>query len=502
METGIRNIVKQSAKFNVVSIISFLIQIPTQLIIGRFLLPKEYGIISLAALWTLYGGLFNPGMLSAAAREVPYLLGKKEEQKAKLIQNISISSDIVWSILPFIVILIASFYYPDRIIRIALLITGINFFLTRLAGYWSTFNFTKQNFTVVAIGKLISVVATPIFIIVAIYCLKIYAVLLAPIFSGLLMFLYYLKRGPIGYHFRWDWKEIKKLAKVGIAFSLSGLIFYGYRMADRTIIAAHLSLTDLGLFTFAMGLIIFAINFLADFGRVLEPILWKNSGANKDTKDTIKSFSIIKRVAVYIALFTAVSIPILQVVYNYVIPLATPNYINSVTVFNVLSLYLYLAALAILPAIVLNSSVVNKQNKITFLYGIGLGIAVLFDLGLIYLGFGIVTIAIVTVVSQGFVTFFAYCLAQPYLTKKVKEFVLLQSKVLFPFIICILFTIFNSSNFLKTGIVPQAVISLFLQVLIWTLIISLFYRKYFPKKQIVEIWNNFTTYFRTAILKK
>jgi len=492
MKIGIKGIIKQSAKFNAVSIISFLILVPTQLIIGRFLLPEEYGIISFVALWALYGGLANPGTLAAAQREVPYLLGKNETKKAKLIQNVSISSDIIWSILPFVVILVTSFYYPDRVIKIAFLITGINFFLARFTGYWSGFNFARQNFTIVAIGKLISTIAMPVFIIITIYWLKIYAVLLAPIFSGLLMFLYYLKRGPIGYHFQWDWEEIKKLIKVGITFSLSGLIFYGYRMADRIIIASYLPLHELGLFTFAMGFIFFAVNFLADFGRVLEPMLWKNSG---ESQDTIESFSIIKRIAVYIALLTAISIPLLQIAYSYIIPLVNPNYINSIVVFNVLSLYIFLAALAMLPAVILNSSVVNKQTKLTLLYGIGLWLAVLFDLVLIRLGYGIVAIAMATIVSQGFITFSAYCLARPYITKKMKEFVLLQGKILFPFIISILFTIFNSFNFFKIELIPQLIISLLLQILIWTAIITLFYRQYFPKRVPVEMWNKFTTCF-------
>ena len=84
MEISIKGIVKQSAKFNAVSIISFLVQIPTQLIIGIFLAPEEYGVISFVTLWALYGGLLNPGILSTAAREVPYLLGKREEKKSKI----------------------------------------------------------------------------------------------------------------------------------------------------------------------------------------------------------------------------------------------------------------------------------------------------------------------------------------------------------------------------------------------------------------------------------
>ncbi len=493
MEITIRGIVRQSAKFNVVSIISLIIQIPTQLIIGRFLSPQEYGIISFVALWSLYGGLLNPGMLSAAAREVPYLLGKNEEEKAKSIQDISISSDIVWTVLPFLVILVASFCYrSNEVMRIALLITGINFLIVRFAGYWSTFNFTRQNFSIVAIGNFIATIARPILIIITIYWLKIYAVLLAPVFGCLLMFFYYLKKGPIDYHFRLNWPEIKKLVKVGVVFSLSGLVFYGHRIIGSTIIAAHLPLYQLGLYTFAMGLIIFAANFLADFGRVLEPMLWKKSGADGST---IESFLIVKRIAIYIALFTAIGVPLLQVVYGYVVPLVTPKYINSMVIFNILSLYIYLAAIVMLPAVVLNSSIVNKQKKLTLLYAIGFGSGILLNLCFVRLGFGIMAIAVITVATQGFITLSALFLARSYITKKINEFIGLLRTILFPFIISISFTIFNSFNFLRIKPFPQPLISLLLQIIIWTIIIILFYRQYFPKRHLVEIWNRFVAYF-------
>lgn len=492
MNISIRSIVRQSAKFNVVSIISLIIQIPTQLIIGRFLSPQEYGIIGFVALWSLYGGLLNPGMLSAASREVPYLLGKNEKEKAKSIQDISISSDIIWTVLPFLVILVASFCYrSNEVMSIALLITGINFLIVRFAGYWSTFNFTRQNFSIVAIGNLISTIARPILIIITIYWLKIYAVLLAPVFGCLLMFFYYLKKGSINYRFRLNWPEIKKLVKVGAVFSLSGLVFYGHRIIGSTIIAAYLPLYQLGLYTFAMGLIIFAVNFLADFGRVLEPMLWKKSGVDGNT---IESFLIVKRIAIYIALFTAIGAPFLQIVYGYIVPLVTPKYINSIVIFNILSLYIYLAAIVMLPAVVLNSSIVNKQKKLTLLYAIGFGLGALLDLFFIRLGFGITTIAVITVLTQGLITFSALFLARSYITKKNNEFAELLGMTLPPFIISILFTIFNSYNFLKIKFFPQSLISLLLQIIIWTLIVTLFYRQYFPRRQIIEMWDKCLAY--------
>jgi len=66
--------------------------------------------------------------------------------------------------------------------------------------------------------------------------------------------------------------------------------------------------------------------------------------------------------------------------------------------------------------------------------------------------------------------------------------------ILPPFIISILFTIFNSYDFLKIKPFPQPLISPLLQIIIWTIIIILFYRQYFPRRQIIEMWNKCLAY--------
>ncbi len=497
-EISIKTIAKQSAKFNLASVVSFLVKLPTQLIIGIFLLPEQYGIISFVALWSLYGSLINPGTTLAGRREVPYLLGKNKKAEAREVQNIAISADLLWSILPFVVILIAAFFYPGKTIKLALILGAVSFLVGRFVGYWSSFNTARQNFTVSAIAKLIGAIAVPVFTLAAIYWLKIYAVLLAPIFGSAVTWLYYLKKGPIGYSFNLDWEKIKKLAKVGVVFSLAGIVFYAHRMADRTVIAAYLSLRDLGLFTFAMGFIVFAIRFLSDFGTVLEPMLWKESGSKKSS---LNVFWVVKRVSIYTALLTAMAIPFLQVFYTLLVPLLTPNYIDSVAVFTVLSLFLYLVAMAIPAGTVLSSLVVNKQRQRTLIYTLGLVLSVALDLYLVYLGYGIIAIALATLVAQAVITFSIFWLSRTYITKSNKEFVVLLGKVLLPLAVAVGFTIFNYYNWFKASWAPQSVISLVMQFVVWTIIVFAFYRKYFPKKQLAEIWKFGRTLLHRKIKK-
>ena len=501
MTISIRNIVKQSAKFNVVSIISLLLKIPNQIIIGMFLIPEEYGIISFVALWKLYAGLINPGMLSAAQREIPYLIGKKEERQSIKVQNIAISSDLIYSILPFLAIFCASFFYSNKIIKIGLMITAFSFFSTRFVNYWSTINFIKQNFTVVAMGRLISSILSPIIIIISIYWLGIYSVLIAPLVCTLIVGIYYFKKAPIGYSFQFEWAETVRLIKIGFIFSLSGIIFYVYRMTDRTIIASFLSLHDLGLFTFAMMFVMFGINFLSDFGRVLEPILWEHSGKVKNPND---SFNNTKRMAVYMALVTAMIIPLVQVGYNLTVKLILPKYIESIPLFFILSNMLYLASMATIPSVILNSIVVNKQAFVTTIYAIGAGINIILDLFIIYVGYGIKAIAFVTVLSQGMATFVLYFLAWKYMIKQRNELALFLRQIMLPFIISVTFSVFHGFFYSSTTLSPWflSVISILFQTIIWYFIILLFYRDYLTKDKIISIIKELYELASTGIKRK
>ena len=114
--------------------------------------------------------------------------------------------------------------------------------------------------------------------------------------------------------------------------------------------------------------VMFGMNFLADFGRVLQPILWEYSGKVKNPKD---AFNNTKRMAIYITLVTAMLIPLVQVGYVVVVKLILPKYIGSIPLFFILSNMLCLVSMAKVPTIILNSVVVSKQTFVTGVYAIG-----------------------------------------------------------------------------------------------------------------------------------
>jgi O-antigen/teichoic acid export membrane protein len=213
-----------------------------------------------------------------------------------------------------------------------------------------------------------------------------------------------------------------------------------------------------------------------DFGNVLQPILWREAGK---ADSIFEGFKDTGRIAVYLALGTAVLIPIAQLVFYLVVSLITTKYIGSIPIFYVLSYNLYLGSIVVIPNLILNSSIVNKQKISLYCYSIGLALNIIFDILVVKLGYGVVGVAWVTICTQGLVTFISYHFIKGYIFKDIKEFVRFQLRILFPFLLTIPFYFFhNYLNSVTSNLWTFAGISLATQVILWSLVIGIFYRDY------------------------
>jgi O-antigen/teichoic acid export membrane protein len=339
MAISIINTAKNSLKFTSVQIISALITIPVNIYIATVLVPEEYGNYGFLVLWLTYATLIGPGITVAGYREVPVLLGKGEDEQALRIQNISITSDLLYSILPFLVLLVASFFYTEDVLRVGLVIIAVSYAISHVAGYWSGVSFMRQNFNVAATGRLIIGVATPLIMLACVNWLNVYALLIAPIGAAAIAWLYYWRKGPIHFRFTFDRSETLRLIKTGIVLQGVTLVLWGFRLADRTIIASMLPTDQLGLYVYAMGFVMMALLALEDFGNVLQPILYKEAGK---AKSIYEGFKDTKRISVYMALASALLIPLCQLVFFLVVTVITKNYAGSIPIFYVLSYSIFL----------------------------------------------------------------------------------------------------------------------------------------------------------------
>lgn len=491
MAISIINVAKNSLKFTTVGAISALLGVPVSIYVATILVPEEYGVFGFLGLWLMYATIISPGVLVAGLREVPVLLGRGKEEEALRIQNISISSEMLYLVIPFVIILGASFFYSDTVLKLGLVIIAASYIMKSLARLWSGTNRIREKFNIVAKGDLISAILAPIVILASVNWLGVYALLIGPLIAGTVLWIYYLKKGPINYRFKLERSEIIRLIKVGIVLQTGTLVYWIFRLTDRTIIASMLPLEQLGLYAFAMTFIMYAAKPLADFVGVLQPVLWREAGKADDNSEGFKD---AKRLAIYITLGTAVIIPIIQLGSCLVINLVTTNYIDSLPVLYVLSYILYFWALGAIPSLILTSVTVNKQNILLCIYAIGLALNIVFDLLAIKLGYGIVGVAWVTIGTQGLATLIAYYFVRDYISRSTKEFVKFQILTLVPLAICMIFYFLHSFLY---SVIPSiwtfTIMSLASQLIIWSVVIGIFYRGYFSISDLRRITREIST---------
>src|SRR4030042_191382 len=201
MPLSIISIAKNSIKFTSIKTIGALAGLGVTLYAAIILLPEEYGTYGLLSLWLMYVGFVAPGIYSAASREMPVLLGKGQEKDALRVQNISISAELLYTIIPTAVIIGVAFSYTDAVMRPGLLIVSMSYVASRISGIWSKMNFTRERFNTVAVGNIIIAVVAPAVTLVSLHWLKVSALILGPVASYIVLLVYYLTRGSIRFRF-------------------------------------------------------------------------------------------------------------------------------------------------------------------------------------------------------------------------------------------------------------------------------------------------------------
>ena len=482
MPLSIISIARNSLKFTAVKTLAALAGLGVTLYAATILLPEEYGTYGLLILWLTYVSLVTPGTSIAASREIPILLGKGQHEEARKVQNISLSAELVFTIVPTAAIVAAALSYSEPVMRWGLLIIAVCFVAMRLSGLWANMVFIRERFNMVAMVSIITAVVAPVVVLITLPQLKVYAMVLGPPVAFIISMVYYFAKGGIGFRFTLDRREIVRLTKVGIVLQGLTVVMMAFHMADRTIIASTLSLEQLGLYVFATGFLTYGLSFFDDFARVLQPILWRHAGT---AESVYKGFQDTRRIAVYLALGTGIVIPLAQLAFTLIATLLTNKYIDSIPIFDVLSYNLFLMAIAIVPSLILNSSLVNKQNLALIFYAAGLAVSIGLDILVVRLGYGVIGIAWVTIGSQGVVTLVLYYLIKNYVFDQAAEFRKFAAMVVIPLIASLPFSFIHA--YLRTtsmNIWALAGISLAAQAIVWTPIIFLFYREYVSGKEV------------------
>ena len=256
-----REEVKHIAQIFTSKVFVFLIGIVRGGVVPGYLGPKMYGIIQLLSIVKTVLGFTDIGFKQAYIRLLPgYENSKSSEVEKITLQNNVFSFLLISSTLGmFITALIPFFVRNDnpemqRLMVFCFSITAVSHFFTLVGSFFFQTQYISKNFPLISKLNVLQSLLSFGLIMSMVFYWKIYGVFLAELITVIVIQGIYCFRTKIHLHFQLRWRKFKEIFKFSFPFFLSNVGFHFVRLTDRTIITIFLSLKDLGLYGFALGL--------------------------------------------------------------------------------------------------------------------------------------------------------------------------------------------------------------------------------------------------------
>lgn len=387
-----QHIFKQSSKLSAVKVIGCFVALAVNIVAARVLGPEKIGILALIGAWVFYLRLVRPGLISAASREIPHLLGKGQAEQARALQNIALTGELAWTFVPCLVLLGVGFFYSSALVRFGFWASSAAFLVNFMQEASVNLLAARQRFDLIARWNAVMSIAAPLGVLLTIHWLGVYAPLLIPAAAaGIALVFMRETRKAISYRPQWNWPAARSMAKVGISLTLLTLVLWAYFMSDRpAILAAGLSLTAVGYYAFASNIVRGVAQVFWDFTGVLQPILWKEMG-RRGSVAAVRGELVRLWIPYMVAGCTAVTLG--QAAFGAVVAWLVPRFAPSVAVFELLAFLLVFQNATQLPNLILNSTTLGRQNTLIALWSAGLAFNVAVLYALARAGFSLKAIA-------------------------------------------------------------------------------------------------------------
>lgn len=368
-------IFRRSSKLSVVNLTGYGLSLLTGLVVARLLGPENVGILAVVGVWTFYLRLLRPGWLSVAGREMPPLFGSGQHGEARRIQNVALTGELLFSLIPCVVLVVAGALSHHLVIRISLWLSAAAFAVTTVQSAFQGLLFVYHRFDLVVRMTLILSIGGPAGTLLMLPWLGIYSPLVMPALAAAMALIVVVRQREL-FRFRpaWDWATGKRLTRVGVSLTLLTAVGWAYLMSDRpAILAAGIPLATFGYYAFASNVVRGLAQVFWDFTAVLQPALWQEMGRRGSVQDI--SAEIMRVWVPYVAAGCA-AVSFGQAAFGAVVAWIAPAFARSVQVFEVLLFVLVFHSATQLPNLILSASLVNRQHILVLLGGGGLALNV------------------------------------------------------------------------------------------------------------------------------
>lgn len=335
------------------------------IVTARVLGPSDYGllrIINYVPSLEKFGGF---GFGSVAKREIAHVRGSKTDSKKEIkIKDVAFSSDILWSIILTIIILIISFQFERVEIKIGLWIVSITLLIRAIVKLFVISLTLEKRFSSIAFVSLVSTIVSSCIILSTIYWGGIYSVLLSGLAASFFSLLYYKTKIDLNFKFSIIKDEFLRQLKIAIPLA-GGTVALGiFGWTQRIQVSTLFGLEALGFYMLIAFLIqsIYLLN--NTFSRASSIELYERLG-DKDGNTELRP--LIIKPSMVLGLLLGFIGAIIWICGPLLINIFLPNYKPAQVMIPYIIPIIVFDGISAMPRVAMNSAKLNMQLITVFI---------------------------------------------------------------------------------------------------------------------------------------
>lgn len=300
-------------------------------ILARLLVPEDFGLVAIATVIIAFFNIFSDLGLS------PAIVQHKNLDKDNLSDLFSFTLwlGIVLSSLFLILAPFIAIYYHSHILANICRLLSISLFFNTINSVPNALLYRNKEFKFIAKRNILIQIGTGIISVIAAYAgAGLYALLISPISSSIILFILTIRRYPQKIRFVTGITTIRKIFSYSVFQFLFNLINYFSRNIDKLLIGKFMGMTSLGYYEKSYRLMMLPIqNITYVITPVLHPVL---SDFQNDIRFLASSYERIIRTLAFIGF--PLSIFLFFTASELTLLIFGNQWVSSISIFQILSI--------------------------------------------------------------------------------------------------------------------------------------------------------------------
>lgn len=406
-------VLKTSSRVTLINGVGSCLNFLAAVFVANHLGPELYGRIGFVLLSVTYAGLIRPGFFEGGQRQLIDQLGKANLEGSRRVQNVGVTGEFIWSLLPAVVLASASVGSSDHIRHLGFLLAPLMYLGLTTTRIMGGLFLAHRDFRVYLTACLCRAVTQPSLLIVLVYFVGPYTLIATPAIVECGIAMFYLSRSArIGVAWRMEKATAFHLLRIGFPLSLAAIVYWAYHLAGPTCVAEWLPVATFGSYMFASKVIDLILRFFADFAGILMPGLWRELGSAGGAHAMWQEIS---GISLFLGLLSCFICNLIQAGIALPVLLLLPRFSSSVPIFEILAFNIVLLTVTTAPCLLLDSAVINRQWLHVGIWTIGLILNYIINYAALRSGYGTSAIAWNDIWLQVVVALVIYAAAHRYL---------------------------------------------------------------------------------------